>query len=193
MHNGSTRLMVVPHLRTKTRAVHPSTLCVWEEKKTPIPPTCHNGNGSERAFVGRSDPHLDRTSICVSQTVPSTTGRIYIYFFNHLHSKKWCAIRHRDCNGKQHQWAANGQRMGGCVCVTLARTCRYSSDKQLLTDRKLGKWMDGWMDGWSRKFCYGTLSDARDHGSKRARPRGLRFVPNRGPAPRGPDETGYCK
>ena len=33
-----------------------------------------------------------------------------------------------------------------------------------------------------------TLSDARDHGSKRARPRGLRFVPNRGPAPRGPDE-----
>ena len=108
MHNGSTRLMVVPHLRTKTRAVHPSTLCVWEEKKTPIPPTCHNGNGSERAFVGRSDPHLDRTSICVSQTVPSTTGRIYIYIFNHLHSKKWCAIRHRDCNGKQHQWAANG-------------------------------------------------------------------------------------
>ena len=43
------------------------------------------------------------------------------------------------------------------------------------------------VDGWSRKFCYGTLSDARDHGSKRARPRGLRFVPNRGPAPRGPD------
>jgi len=68
VHNESTRLMVVPHLRTKTRVVHPPTLCVWE-KNTFIPPTCHNGNGSEHAFVGRSDPHLDRTSVCVSQTV----------------------------------------------------------------------------------------------------------------------------
>ena len=144
VHNGSTRLMVLPHLRTKTRAVHPSTLCVWEEKKTPIPPTCHNGNGSERAFVGRSDPHLDRTSICVSQTVPSTTGRIYIYiFFQSLAFKKVVC----DSASRLQRSSTNGQRMGGCVCVTLARTCRYSSDKQLLTDRKLGKWMGGWVDG----------------------------------------------
>lgn len=143
MHNGSTRLMVVPHLRTKTRAVHPSTLCVWEEKKTPIPPTCHNGNGSEHAFVGRSDPHLDRTSVCVSQTVPSTTGRIYIFFSFTCIQKSGVRFGIETATAS----STNGQRMGGCVCVTLARTCRYSSDKQLLTDRKLGKWMGGWMDG----------------------------------------------
>ena len=48
--------------------------------------------------------------------------------------------------------------------------------------------MGGWVDGRENfAMVLTTLSDARDHGSKRARPRGLRFVPNRGPAPRGPD------
>ena len=136
MHNGSTRLMVVPHLRTKTRAVHPSTLCVWEEKKTPIPPTCHNGNGSEHAFVGRSDPHLDLfgpPSVFRRQfatvAVPSITGRGLFFFHSFALKQMLCDSASR----LQRQAAPMGSENGWMRVRYTGAYFRYSSDadKQL--------------------------------------------------------------
>ena len=131
VYNESTRLMVVPHLRTKTRVVHPPTLCVWE-KNTFIPPTCHNGNGSEHAFVGRSDPHLDRTSVCVSQTVCNSCSSKHHWagtFFFHSFALK--QVLCDSASRLQRQAAPMGSENGWMRVRYTGAYFRYSSDKQL--------------------------------------------------------------